>query len=230
MTLSLERVARNTCNGMPLSAMMASYDPFITSLSFGWEHFAPFAPPMQVRDDTGSAVERESAFGSNRKVSTCASKPNLRTKDIPKSPKKRSRTVKASKSVTFSNLAIREHAVIVGDNPSARRLPIALSWAHTEEPTLHDIDSYEQARTGRRRRGECMRLSYVEKRLLLIEHGIPEDDIRRAQHDSDVHSRGRTGCYSLGGKAGDDAGDDGTSSSTIRRVKTLAALATNPFS
>lgn len=157
------------------------------------------------------------------------SRSNLRTRDTTRLSIKRSRTTKPHKSVSFSNLAIREYGVIVGDNPSARSLPITLSWAHTEEPRIYDVDSYEETRTGRRRRGEGIRMSYVEKRLLLREHGIKEEDIRHAQHVSNVNGD-RARSYSFAGQnAGAGAvGGNAPNSSTIRRVKTLAILQRPP--
>lgn len=199
-------------------------DPFtfMTSLSFGWENFAP-----PLRDVTMSS-SGESVCSPEYDHTVCkAGRSNLRTKDSTQLSNKRSRTTKPHKSVSFSNLAIREYGVIVGDNPSARSLPITLSWAHTEEPRIYDIDSYEETRTGRRRRGEGIRMSYVEKRLLLREHGIKEEDIRHAQHVSNVNED-RARPYSFAGQSAGAVGGNAPNSSTIRRVKTLAILQRPP--
>ena len=205
------------CDYDKYDALSSAIDnPFVTSMSFGWEHFAP-----PIRDDTGASSVEPTLL-----CTYC--NPSLRTKFTGHSPNKRSRTTKPPKSVSFSNLAIREYAVILGDNPSARSLPITLSWAHTEEPIIHDIDSYEETRNGQRRRGEGIRMSYVEKRLLLREHGFKEEDIRRAQHESNVN-RSRIRSYSFVGQAhGTIGGDTPSSSSTIRRVKTLVVLQSTP--
>ena len=220
-------IPRNICNVIPgvydddgdddassSFRYFAVDDPFVTSLPFGWENFEP-----PIRDATKASSMQQSVS-----TSTFTCKPNLRTKGTSQSPNKRSRTTKPPKSVSFSNLAIREYAVILGDNPSARRLPIT----HAEETIVHDIDSYEETRSGHRRRGEGIRMSYVEKRLLLREHGFKEEDIRRAQHASNVNM-GRSRSYSFAGQAHGNVADDApSSSSTIRRVKTLAALQSIP--
>jgi len=72
------------------------------------------------------------------------------------------------KTVSFNKfLEIRQHAVTIGDHPSCKdSLPISLDWEHAE-PILIDVDGYEAQRNGFRRRGNEMRLSYVERKNML---------------------------------------------------------------
>lgn len=89
---------------------------------------------------------------------------------------------KARKSVSFSNVQIREHAVIVGDHPCAESLALSLDWAHTAEPKVVNLDTYEAMRAPHRRRGSDIRLSlYERKNLLKRVGGLSERDIAREQ-------------------------------------------------
>mmetsp|Transcript_15945 Transcript_15945/g.24145 ORF Transcript_15945/g.24145 Transcript_15945/m.24145 type:complete len:175 (-) Transcript_15945:107-631(-) len=72
------------------------------------------------------------------------------------------------KTVSFNKvLEIRQHSLTIGDHPSCRdSLPISLDWEHSE-PILIDVDGFEAQRKGVRRRGNEMRLSYLERKSKL---------------------------------------------------------------
>jgi len=101
----------------------------------------------------------------------------------------------STKSVSFSNVRVREHCVIIGDNPCCECLPISLGWGHTGEK-IYDIDDYEDTKQMRRRpvglnsgvqRSRLSqrhhidladKLSYEERRKLLTRlSGLSESDI-----------------------------------------------------
>jgi len=111
-------------------------------------------------------------------------------------------------SVSFSNVQIREHAIIVGDHPCAESLPLSLDWAHTAEPKVVNLDAYEAMRAPhRRRRGSDMHLSlYERKNLLKRVGGLSERDIAREQRRA--YFRDGINPPSL----------------TMRRVETVAAM------
>ena len=183
--------------------IIVDYDSQLSA--FGWENFSP---PM--RDDTTSTAEdaQKQPKGLQRTLSR-KFQPCQCSTDSDQTAAKKQKKRNPTKSVSFSNLAIREHAIILGDHPYADKLALALGWEHTEEPTIHDVDTYEKMRQGERRKGESIRMTYVEKRDLLREHGHSESEINRAQR-STILNKGYFGEMQV--------------SSHIRRVKTLAAI------
>merc|ERR1712166_1436345 len=55
------------------------------------------------------------------------------------------------KTVSFGNIEIRKHPIILGDHPSCRQgVPITIDWKHFEQ-TEQMIDEYESERMGSRR-------------------------------------------------------------------------------
>lgn len=179
--------------------------------TFGWENFSP--PMRDATSSTSSTIDIQDCDAKSlpravaRKLQQCPCSPGDDSDGVVAKKKKK---VNPAKSVSFSNLAIREHGIILGDHPCAKTLPISLGWEHTAEPTVHEVDAYERMREGRRRRGDGIRMSYVEKRNLLREHGLSEAEINRAHRHSILHRQAVPAIDSV--------------SSKIRRVQTLAAL------
>lgn len=175
--------------------------------AFGWEHFCP---PMRDATTSSTADAQQQPKVSqrtlSRKLQPCPCSP-----DSDHTSAKKKKKTNPPKSVSFSNLAIREHGVILGDHPHAKTLALALSWEHTAEPIIHDIDTYEKMREGLRRKGDGIRMTYIEKRHLLREHGHSESEINLAQRSTMLN---RDSC----------ADALHYQSGKIRRVKTLAAL------
>jgi hypothetical protein len=82
------------------------------------------------------------------------------------------------KHVSFTELHIREHEVVLGDHPCcAFGLPVALGW-EVQSESIVPVDEYEANRQRRRSRDE-MRLSTDDRRALLAD--ITEGDLRRVQ-------------------------------------------------
>lgn len=82
------------------------------------------------------------------------------------------------KKVSFTELHIREHQVILGDHPCCTvGLPVTLGWEVQQESSV-SLDDYEATRCRRRSRHE-MRLSFEERRLILSDYS--EEDVRRVQ-------------------------------------------------
>jgi len=53
------------------------------------------------------------------------------------------------KSVSFSKVHVREHCIIIGDNPSCEMLPLSLGWSHIDEK-IYDVNDYERKKQQRR--------------------------------------------------------------------------------
>jgi hypothetical protein len=71
------------------------------------------------------------------------------------------------RTVSFSNLSIREYPPAISDNPSCSfGPPVQLDWDYEAEQT-HPIDLYEQCRQPRRASHDLL-LSYYDRRFLLI--------------------------------------------------------------
>ena len=82
------------------------------------------------------------------------------------------------KHVSFTELHIREHSVILGDHPCCTiGLPVTLDWVVEREVSV-DLEDYEATRERRRSRTE-MRLSLDDRRELLSD--ISDTDLRRVQ-------------------------------------------------
>ena len=84
------------------------------------------------------------------------------------------------KSVSFSIISIREHALIIGDHPYCTTgLPVSLDWGSSKTHVV-DVDEYEKIRP-QRRSGVQMKTTYLERKNLLKRVlGLKETDIRRA--------------------------------------------------
>lgn len=54
-----------------------------------------------------------------------------------------------TKSVSFSNVRVREHSIIIGDHPACEVLPLSLGWGYAPE-TVCEIDAYEVQRSNDR--------------------------------------------------------------------------------
>jgi hypothetical protein len=178
---------------------------FAVSLSsnpttFGWENISPFDADTEL-------------INSFTSVSLSSNKVKLKSK----------------KTVSFSNVSVQEHSVIVGDHPCAMSLPITLGWHHAHPLTMR-LDAYEQIRGPSRRRGTELCMPYYEKKNLLRRiSGMNEVDMRRAERrirmtqsalDWDEgfwEAPGGFGCGSAAGK-------EGRMRNTVHRVKSLEAL------
>jgi hypothetical protein len=87
------------------------------------------------------------------------------------------------KSVSFNRfLEIREHALIIGDHPLCKdALPLSLAWEHGETEMM-DLNQFEEVRSGYRRSGNQMKLTYYERKNMLRRiAGMSEADMRRHQ-------------------------------------------------
>jgi len=88
---------------------------------------------------------------------------------------------KQRKSVSFSILEIREHALIIGDHPYCTTgLPLSLDWGHSRQTHVLNIDEYE-GRRAHRRSGINLKTTYLERKNLLKRvAGLREIDIKRS--------------------------------------------------
>ena len=145
-------------NFINLPALSLSSSP----TTFGWENISPFDAPTCAGDK-----------GINSSFSSCAATVTA-TNEAEAKPR-------SKKTVSFSNVSVQEHSVIVGDHPCAMTLPIALGWDHTHPLTIR-LDVYEQLRGTRRRRGTELCMPYYEKKNLLRRiSGMNEVDIWKAE-------------------------------------------------
>eukprot|EP00529_Nitzschia_sp_RCC80_P017477 CAMPEP_0113474956 /NCGR_PEP_ID=MMETSP0014_2-20120614/18862_1 /TAXON_ID=2857 /ORGANISM="Nitzschia sp." /LENGTH=814 /DNA_ID=CAMNT_0000367841 /DNA_START=231 /DNA_END=2675 /DNA_ORIENTATION=- /assembly_acc=CAM_ASM_000159 len=79
--------------------------------------------------------------------------------------------------VRFQSVEIREFSRTVSDNPSCSSgPPIGISWDHSE-PRLHNINVFEHHRGYERKRQLDMVLSRGEREKLLLEWGVPYQQI-----------------------------------------------------
>lgn len=146
-------------NSIDLSVLSLSSSP----TTFGWEHISPFDAPTCAGDKDVNSSHSSSCAATFTATNKAQAKPRSR------------------KTVSFSNVSVQEHSVIVGDHPCAMTLPIALGWDHTHPLTIR-LDAYEQLRGPRRRRGTELCMPYYKKKNLLRRiSGMNEVDIRKAE-------------------------------------------------
>jgi hypothetical protein len=89
------------------------------------------------------------------------------------------RIKESCKSVSFANIKIRSHSIVIGDHPCCTLgFPLALGWDYTDAESL-SLDKYEASRSPRRTRKE-LRTTCEERRLALTDDHS-ECQIRRAQ-------------------------------------------------
>ena len=158
----------------------------------GWESFHPLVESLDEE-------QNETALPYHL---CSSSSPRIEEENNIKEKKKKTR-----KTVSFSNVQIREHGVIVGDHPCAGSLPLSLDWAHTGQPRVINVDTYEAIRAPHRRKGSDMHLSFFERKNVLKEvGGLTERDIAHEQRRAYFR---------------DQANDSLTS---MRRVQTVAAM------
>ncbi len=84
------------------------------------------------------------------------------------------------RTVSFSNLSIREYPPAISDNPSCSfGPPVQLDWDYEAEAT-HTIDGYEESRQPRRASRDLL-LSYYDRRFLLIKQaGYSRSEVKEA--------------------------------------------------
>jgi len=99
---------------------------------------------------------------------------------------------KKKKSVSFSTVEIREHAVILGDNPNCP-LPLALDWKRTKRSVVVDIHHYEeiQQRWGRRRNKKPTRIDVYLRKIRLRKMGYSLRALNKAEQDFKSRSKRR---------------------------------------
>ena len=163
--------------------------------TFGWENISPFdAPASSCAAATVTATNKAEV-----------SKP------------------KSKKTVSFSNVSVQEHSVIVGDHPCALTLPIALGWDHAHPLTIR-LDAYEQLRGPRRRRGTELCMPYYEKKNLLRRiSGMNEVDIRKAERRVRMQSAVDGGDEEFW-RASSGGGKEERMRKNLHRVKSLEAM------
>jgi hypothetical protein len=83
------------------------------------------------------------------------------------------------KRVSFTDIKIRSHNIVIGDHPCCTMgFPLSLGWEYTDADSL-SLDKYEAKRSPRRTRRE-LRTSCEERRLV-VSDDLSADEIRSAQ-------------------------------------------------
>lgn len=151
----------------------ADIPPLAASLEEDNQHFYEFEDGFQVRFVPNQRLVKWDRENDARFAQTLCG--------VELSEHHRTSNRPQGKFVSFSNIEIREHSIIIGDHPMASTLPISLGWEHSEETTIVDIDNYEQGR-GHRRCGSDIRMSYFERKNRLKKiGGLSETTIVKAE-------------------------------------------------
>ena len=94
------------------------------------------------------------------------------------------------KTVSFSTVEIREHAVILGDNPNCP-LPLSIGWKRAKHSVVMDVQRYEdlQQRYGRRRNKKPTPIDVYLRRIRLKEMGYSGRTLDKARKKYEVDCR-----------------------------------------
>jgi len=91
---------------------------------------------------------------------------------------------KHRRKVSFTNLEIRTYANTLGDHPDCKfGPPISIDWEHIKADKI-PLEEYEAERSPRRSRRQLQLPSYVRKRLLREQWGIPAEDLVEAAKEA----------------------------------------------
>ena len=87
---------------------------------------------------------------------------------------------KVNRKVSFAELEIRVYPNTLGDHPDCKfGPPISIDWDHIQAEKV-PLEEYEASRSPRRTIRQLQIPSYVRKRLLREEWGIPAEDLVEA--------------------------------------------------
>lgn len=145
----------------------------------------------QSQGSTGETHSRVSAVSSvaSRRSDKSAGQPSVHSQppsvvssshSSVQSAPAASRTATSKKTVKFQTVQIREYERVVGDNPSCTiGPPIGIGWKYARTH-VEDLNSYETARLGKRKRSIRLILSREEREALLLNWGASFHDIIEA--------------------------------------------------
>ena len=89
---------------------------------------------------------------------------------------------KQLKTLSFSQVEIRQYERILGDNPAVTSGPaVSLAWGHFDGKVL-PVDDYESNRPPRRHKME-LQLSSVERKSILEQAGFTREDIYSSEQE-----------------------------------------------
>lgn len=81
------------------------------------------------------------------------------------------------KKVTFDAIEIREHDMVLGDNPSCSRgPPVSMKWEHKAEFRM-SLDEFEVGREGQRRNHQQLVLPRMDREKMLRENGVSRGEM-----------------------------------------------------
>lgn len=99
------------------------------------------------------------------------------------------------RSISFSNLQVREYDLTIGDNPSVSYgPPVQLSWRYSE--SSRDLEEYENEkqldRSRGRRSSRVENISWAKREALLKRQGFSQDDIDARMKEVNKVKQGRS--------------------------------------
>lgn len=101
-----------------------------------------------------------------------------------------------NRSISFSNLQVREYDLTIGDNPSVSYgPPVQLSWQYSEH-NARSLEEYENEkqldRSRGRRNSRVENISWVKREALLKRQGFSQDDIDTRMKEVNKVKQGRS--------------------------------------
>jgi hypothetical protein len=110
--------------------------------------------------------------------------------------RRNSGVTKPKRTISFTNLEIREYDLTIGDNPSVSYgPPVQLSWQYSEGQT-RDLEDYESQKELDRSRGRrshrVENISWAKREALLKRQGFSEDDIQAKMKEVNKMKQGRS--------------------------------------
>lgn len=95
------------------------------------------------------------------------------------------------RTISFSNVHIREHERIAGDNPCVTSgVPLSIGWGSVQHPPI-DLDRYEKSKGPSRDKIEMMVPAAIRKGMLRDEFGVSVKELNAAIKDVNITKRNR---------------------------------------
>ena len=95
------------------------------------------------------------------------------------------------RTISFSNVHIREHERIAGDNPCVTSgVPLSIGWGSVQHPPI-DLDRYEKSKGPSRDKIEMMVPAAIRKEMLRDEFGVSIKELNAAIKDVNITKRNR---------------------------------------
>jgi hypothetical protein len=147
---------------------------------------------LEVEDDGTSTMEINDSVSSltSSPPSSLHLRDSLRTIQQAEASQRSSSEGKPKKSVSFGDITIRDHPIIIGDSVPACGVPLTIDWEAQSE-VVWKVEDYEEYRP-ERRRGQAMYMPQNVRLTLAMRTGCTMREVRSAVSECERIRKERT--------------------------------------